>query len=324
MDNKIINSKCVCKKGLPWIKSKIIMLIPCEHMLHYQCYIKMKSNICPICEAQIDNIQSLKNINNATNALTYDKRSIIDQRMIDILSMTNFDSDTKIDYFGVSDNFVHLMSTLCTIPISRGISDGVSLCESILSLNNTKITIIGENKIKTQGKKVFISNHSTELDFIVLFYVLKSGYLSSSFLNETLIGRYLSKIIPCLVIERGKSVNTVDKMKQFVDDNGSICLFPEGVKSHPATLINFRTGAFNIGYPIYPVVITYNTTIADESVKNFALKLSSKKDLEITIRILDPEYPPFTPKDIQLIRLKMAVAGKLMLSRVSNRDIVDP
>jgi 1-acyl-sn-glycerol-3-phosphate acyltransferase len=289
-------------------------------MLHYGCYLEIKSNTCPICKTYINGIQSLKNY---TDKLKYDKQAIMDQRTIDILSMTNFDSDSKIDYFGVSDNFVHLMSTLCTIPLSRGIADGVSLCESILSLNNTKITIIGENKLSNPGKKVFIANHTNELDFIALFYILKSGYLASSFLNGNIVGKHLSKIIPCLVIDRGKSANTVDKMKQFVDDNGSICLFPEGIKTHPSTLAHFRTGAFNIGYPIYPVVITYGNTIADESVKNFILKLSSKKDMEITIQILNPEYPPFTPKDIQLIRLKMAVAGKLMLSRVSNRDIVD-
>jgi 1-acyl-sn-glycerol-3-phosphate acyltransferase len=280
----------------------------------------MKSNTCPICKSHINSIQSLKNYK---EKLKGGKQAIMDQRTIDILSMTNFDSDSKIDYFGVADNLVHIMSTLCALPLSNGISDGVALCESVLSLNNTKITIIGENKLSIPGKKVFIANHTNELDFIVLFYILKCGFLASSLLNKNIIGRQLSKIIPCLVIERGKSVNTVDKMKQFVDDNGSICLFPEGVKSHPSTLIEFRTGAFNIGYPIYPVVITYKSAFADESIKNFILKLSSKKDLEITIQILNPEYPPFTPKDIQLIRLKMAVAGKLMLSRVSNRDIVD-
>ena len=73
-------------------------------------------------------------------------------------------------------------------------------------------------------------------------------------------------IVPLLIIKRGKNANTVKKMKNYVRKHGSICLFPEGIITHPDTIIQFRTGAFNIGEPILPVVIKYNPAIFDDDI----------------------------------------------------------
>lgn len=319
--NKILNSKCYCNEGLSWIKSSVIMFLPCEHMIHKHCdKIKYFVNNCPLCDKEISKRISLRDFKNIFDTeKNYDNY----QRFVDILSVTNFDSDTKINYNGVTDNIVKLMSTLIRVPKYRGVNDGVRLCEEILSLNHTKINIHGEEKLKLVDKKIFISNHTSHLDFLVLFYILKSGFLASSILHDTIVGRMLSKIVKCLIIERGKKCNTVEKMRDYVEENGSICLFPEGLISHPSTLTHFRTGAFNIGFPVIPIVLKYSRPIYDNSIKNFILKIASKDTLEIDMYILDPEFPPFTDTDINNIRLKMAAAGDLMLSRVSNRDIKD-
>ena len=41
------------------------------------------------------------------------------------------------------------------------------------------------------------------------------------------------------------------------------------------------------------------------------------------VHVLGPYYPPFNNTDIERIRLDMGKVGDMVLSRVSNRDIVD-
>jgi len=42
---KNINSRCHCGNGLPWIKEEVIMLEPCEHLIHKKCFTTFRSQI---------------------------------------------------------------------------------------------------------------------------------------------------------------------------------------------------------------------------------------------------------------------------------------
>ena len=112
-------------------------------------------------------------------------------------------------------------------------------------------------------------------------------------------------------------------MRKIVDTKGSICIFPEGMMKHPDALIKFRTGAFNIGRPVFAIVIRYNDIVTDGYINNFLYKLGTKKDLYIEVHFMGPYYPPFDNSAIEKIRTDMARCGKMCISRVSNRDIVD-
>jgi 1-acyl-sn-glycerol-3-phosphate acyltransferase len=239
--------------------------------------------------------------------------------------MTNFDGLSSYDPYRFVINLPNVLACIGRIPFTKGIPGAKKLIAEILKMNNVTIRVKGYNKLAKLKKipKVFICNHTSIFDFMVLFYILETGFLSSSAVNENIISRQLTNIIPVLIIERGKNVNTVEKMKQYVKKNGSICLFPEGMHTYPDTIIRFRTGAFYIGYPIYPIVLKYNTMIADASIGTFILKVTSGTKIDITMEILDPWYPPFNDDKIESVRLAMAKAGKMALSRVSNRDIVD-
>jgi hypothetical protein len=41
------------------------------------------------------------------------------------------------------------------------------------------------------------------------------------------------------------------------------------------------------------------------------------------VHVLGPYYPPFDDQTIEKIRLDMARHGNMVLSRVSNRDVID-
>jgi 1-acyl-sn-glycerol-3-phosphate acyltransferase len=316
MKEILINSKCFCGKPLPIHKDEIIMLCECEHMLHVKCYDLTNKTICPLCKKKIKYTFKTSDY----KLIPESNKPIYLQKYIDLLSMTNFDNMSFYNIKKTIKNIPSVTYILGTLPFLKGYEDGLTLVKNIFSLNNIKIKVRGLKKIN-KLPKIFIANHTCYLDFMVAFYVLKSGFLASTEVNLTQIGRQLVQIVPCLLIDRGVKSNTVHKMKEYVEKEGSICLFPEGMQTHPKTIINFRTGAFNVGHQVYAVVIEYDPPVADMVVKDFILKIMSEQTINIKVKILGPYLPPFSERDIENIRRDMAEAGHMFLSRVSNRDI---
>lgn len=317
MEKKILNSRCICKKGLPWKDDIVIMLSPCEHLIHLTCYnfyLKHKQSklICPFCKIKIIDFFTKSDIKN--NKITH-------QQYIDILSMSNYDKGTYFlsSFFG---NFMHVSSLLSFVSVATLITevDRIKFCESFFSLINAKITINGLEKIKDKYK-IFISKHICYLDVFVIHYILKCGFVASSSVKESLLGYQLLSLLPCLTIDRGKQSNTVKKIQDYVLNNNSLCIFPEGMLCHPKTITEFRTGAFVANFPIYSVVITYDPCTTDGNLGTYILKMSSQLYTNINVMILGPYYPPYPDEKIQYIRNEMANYGNMRLSRVSNRDV---
>lgn len=309
--NKIINSVCYCKTSLQWKRCEVIMLNPCEHLIHKKCFESLEINHCPVCLTPLESITRLND---------YKSNPDVFQKCVDILSQTNTDDMMKVSYNNVLFNIPELIDTIVKSITSKGVTEGHKIAKDFLLTANVKIKVSGLEKIKS-GPKVFISNHICHLDFIVIFYLLKTGFVSSSTIKDNPLTLKISKIIPTYIVEIGKSSNSVEGMRKYVEKYGSLCLFPEGMFSHNSTLSKFRTGAFHIGYPIYPIVLKYKNYMADISTLDFILKSHSDKSEFVEFIVLDPFYPPFDDKKIELIRFAMAEAGNLLLSRTSNRDV---
>jgi hypothetical protein len=306
--DKIINYMCKCSKGLPWKKGYIKMVLPCEHLYHENC---VENDICYFCKEKIEKIISLKD------------KDIHYQHFADLLSMSNYDTMSFNTSLNFIDSIFDLLSVFTKLAFTKNKKDGKDLCNQIFSLNNLTLSVYGLEKIELEKKKVFICNHVSYLEFVVIYYLFNTGFLASSIAGDSKIVQRLRKVIKLLTFQRGVSKNVINEIKNFVDENGSICLFPEGILKHPDTLTRFRTGAFYVGYPVYAITIRHNNIISDGNVDSFLYKLCGKKNINMEVHVLGPYYPPFNDFSIEKIRRDMGKVGKMILSRVCNRDIVD-
>ena len=248
------------------------------------------------------------------------------QRFADMLSMTHYDdmSDTSPAMF--LDSMFDLASVVARLPFATSRKNGKEICEHVFALNNLTMKVYGMDKVKLEKNKVFISNHVSHIELIIIYYLLGTGFLTANIVGQSKLVDQIKQVVPLLTFERGakdRKVNIVDEMRKFVDETGSICLFPEGLMHHPDALARFRSGAFHIGRPVYAVTIRHNDIISDGYINGFLYKLGGKRDMIIEVHILGPYYPPFTEEDIEKIRHDMARVGNMVLSRVSNRDISD-
>jgi 1-acyl-sn-glycerol-3-phosphate acyltransferase len=317
-NDKVINSMCYCKTGLGWEDLEVIMLEPCEHLIHKKCY--NIGNNCKICNNKVTKYYTI----NKLKKLIIINPSRYYQKYVDLLSITNFNnksiqSTKKSMLYGIPKFLDFFYSTYK----AKNMRESIICIDKYLSMCNSKIIVEGKENI-IEGKKVFIGNHMCDIDLFVIISLFKCGALCSTDIFSSPFGYMFATRVPMVFINRGKKgCGTVNKMKNLVDTYGSIVIFPEGLYSHPNTLTRFGTGAFNIGYPIHPIIIKYNPIIYDSDQLNFIFKMLSCKNLVIKLTILPCEYPPFTPEKIENIRKKMAEKGNFALSRVSNRDITD-
>ena len=317
--NKELNAIChICEIGLPWKNDDIVMLNPCEHMYHQKCcekWRKKQNTYCVYCKAQIINVMTIydKNLNN--------------QQFADMLSMSHYDSMSSNTPHRFLDSLFDIASLIVRVPFVKDKDDGKDFCEQLFALNNLTLRVYGLEKINLEPEKVYISNHVSHLELVVIYYLLQPGFLASNVTSDDPIIQRIKQVVTLLTFNRGdknRKENIVDQMKKFVEKTGSICLFPEGLMKHPDTLIRFRSGAFHIGKPVYSVTIRHHDVVSDgETINGFVYKLGAKRDIVIEVHILGPYYPPFDEKKIEQVRIDMATNANLLLSRVSNRDVID-
>ena len=313
--DKIINSRCICNIGLSWTTKKQIMILPCEHILHINCH--KTNNLCDICNNEITKIMTFEEIKSES------KKGVIQyQRFIDIYASSNVDHMAKIGNH-TPVHVSNIISFISTLPLLKGYDDCQKACQEILKLLNTKMIITGSEHINNT-RKIYISTHTTPLDWVIISSIINTSYVASAFIDKSFFGRIVMDVIPLLLIDRNKKgSSTVEKMTKYIKNNGSLCLFPEGMITHPDVIQRFRTGAFYTGYPVQPIVIKYDKLLYDNDIINYIKKLSAAKDLTVYVDILPTELPPFDDKKIEGIRCKMAKVGNLAISRVSNRDYIE-
>lgn len=310
---KHINSRCSCGNGLNWTSDQIVMIEPCEHLVHLKC-INKKKNECMICNEEYTEYLTESDLKHLKDIPEYY------QKYVDLISMKSINDLTEYNNAYVITNIPNLLGVGLSLPFTRGFDTGHDVCKNMLCSLNAIVKVNGRHNIK-KGKKIIIANHTTYCDFIILFFLFKCGFLSSTAIKDSPIGRLLINIIPLLLIDRGNKQNTVTRIKEYVEEHEMLCLFPEGIMTHPDTIINFRTGAFHVGYSICPVIIRYDPVIADSNILSFIRKAISYDKFKIIIDILPTETFPFSEAKIEKIRNDMGKTGNMALSRVSNRDI---
>lgn len=303
---KIINSQCRCKKYLLDIPD-LIVLFPCEHIFHSTC-IKNEAK-CPLCNSTIVSI--LHEYELKKNWQIYK----------DVLSMKKF-GESEISYGTIYNKSINILDCLKDIFMAKDPNNALYVCKNIFNLFNISLYINNQHNI-LKHSKVIIANHTNYFDPAILYYIFRCGFLSSSIVRKSSIGKKIAEIMPLLIIDRKKSTNTVNKIKKFIKENGDMALFPEGMIKNPNTLARFRSGAFHVGYPVQPIIIKYDPPIHDTSITNYLLKMLSCKKMSIFVNILKPVYPPFNNEKIEQVRYNMSIEGNLALTRTSNRDILD-
>jgi 1-acyl-sn-glycerol-3-phosphate acyltransferase len=344
---KYINSFCSCGDYFR-DDHTLVILMPCCHIMHEECYAEIlkksqtrflttsKDNKikCELCKCDVKHI-----INEHMLKHDYANKKY-KQLKLDVYSVKLSQKDVLLNMTNMPVALIKLTSVLNKLIGIKSKDELISTIDSLFNCMNLKLKIIDNtvrDRIKIENDQVkwlnnklnktkmaIISNHSSYLDPIIMYYLFRCGFISSDFILNSDIGKLLASQMKLLIFKRNVDKNIVDKMKKYLqNDVDRIGIFPEGLVKTNDTLCRFRTGAFYLGVPICPIVIKFNNMIFDHDMKTCILKLMTQDSINVEIYISDLIYPPFDKEKIEKIRIFMAKVGNLKLSRVINKFTKD-
>lgn len=133
------------------------------------------------------------------------------------------------------------------------------------ALIGLKLSISGEDNLWKQRPAVFIFNHQSKADVVIVARLLRrdiAGVGKQEIKKMPLIGKVL-ELGGVVMIDRANASSAIEAMTPLVaamrDEGKSVVLAPEGTRSVSPRLARFKKGAFHLalqaGVPIVPIVI---------------------------------------------------------------------
>jgi len=161
------------------------------------------------------------------------------------------------------------VSSIISIKISKDKSSfkyyGIKWSEFLIKTSGVNLTINGKRNIRDDENYIFAPNHTSFIDFPVLFVSVKKYlvFVAKKELKKIPIFNSILDISGFVFVDRentDKAVKSLDELKADIKNTPrSIAIFPEGTRSKSLELGNFKKGAavlgINTGLPIVPVYI---------------------------------------------------------------------
>lgn len=164
--------------------------------------------------------------------------------------------------------------------------------EYCLNLAECKLKVNGLEKIPTDRPVLFVSNHQSYADILVLLYALKDypfGFVArKTMANMPFIKQLFRhfKTVPIDVTDVRQSVEAINKTAENINNGYSMAIFPEGRRTFSNTPEPFKNGAFKIakktGVTIVPIYLHNVHRMFEGNGHQLGLGVN------VSVNILDP------------------------------------
>lgn len=154
--------------------------------------------------------------------------------------------------------------------------------------------LIGADRLAAAPQCVFVANHLSQLDIIVIGSFLRRDYrwlAKAPLFKVPLLGWHLTAAghIPVYRGEqRHKNADLAARVHRVVDDGASLLFFPEATRSRDGQLKPFKMGAFMTAVtedlPVVPLVVRGTHELMEPGTKD----LNIRADNHCSVTVLDP------------------------------------
>ena len=165
----------------------------------------------------------------------------------------------------------------------------------ILALCRVKIHVTGLEKVPTDTEYLFVSNHRSNFDPMVQWWVLRRWRLAfvskPSNMRKFVIGPFVRRCC-FLPIDRENARNALTTINAAADliraHTCSFAIYPEGTRSKQEDMLPFHAGSFKIAQRANVPVVCVALRNTDRVIHNFPLK---KTNIYIdVVGVIDAEY----------------------------------
>ena len=158
--------------------------------------------------------------------------------------------------------------------------------------SSSRRTVIGMDKIPTDQPVLYISNHRSIYDALLLYSLVPglTGFIAKNSVEHTPILSHWMRNLKCLFLDRENAregLKTILTGIEQVKEGTSMFIAPEGTRNHGEEMLPFKPGSLKIaektGCPIVPIAITNSDAIWENQFP----KIRSAK---VTIEFGEPIY----------------------------------
>ena len=186
------------------------------------------------------------------------------------------------------------------------------------------VTVIGKDKIDNSKALVFVSNHQSEFDIMVIskLYAHFKWVSKAEIFKSPIVGwnMRMNKYIELKRGDRKSIIKMINDCISTIQNRSSVFIFPEGTRSKTGTLKSFSSGAFVIAQRakvgIQPIAIS--------GAKDIMVKGSWMLNFKanVTINVLD-EIPYETIKDMDTSDIAKMVRSQIAVFVSEHQEKID-
>ena len=140
-----------------------------------------------------------------------------------------------------------------------------------------RIRILGAERIQSEKSYVLVANHASLADIVCLFAIHHQfKWLAKKSLFKIPFLGWSMSAMGYVPLERGKHGSIRDSYHQALDwlrQNISILIFPEGTRSPSGQIGHFKSGAFRLaiesGRPLLPIVLAGTQQVISKGESGF-------------------------------------------------------
>lgn len=154
--------------------------------------------------------------------------------------------------------------TLLTGKISFLYWAGMTIARTVVKITGTKIAVIGLDRIDPAGTYIFVSNHVSNLDPVILMPLIPrrtSVLVKKEVWRIPILGYAfdLASLVPVDRSNRAAAIESIHKAGEVMRRGINMMVYPEGTRSTDGRLLPFKKGPFHLametGFPIVPVTM---------------------------------------------------------------------
>ena len=151
----------------------------------------------------------------------------------------------------------------------------------ILFLTGVKITAKGKENIPEESC-LFVGNHNSFFDILVSYVTIPKifGYIAKIEIKKVPLLNIWMKYVNCLFLDRSnvrEGLKTILKAADYIKNDISIFVFPEGTRSKDGKMIPFKEGSMKMAEKSTGIIVTVAMTGTADILENHFPKLKSGK-----------------------------------------------
>ncbi len=202
-------------------------------------------------------------------------------------------------------------------------------CQASVETLGIQRTLVHGERLEGVGQAVFIANHLSWLDILVIGSFLPHDYrwlAKSDVFKVPILGWHLqaSGHIPVYRgKERHRNADIAERMLRVIREEGaSLLFFPEGTRSQDGRLQSFRIGAFaaavEAGLPIVPLAVRGTRELLDKGSYHY----QPHRDHPVSVAVLPAIAPPPTGDPRARAEALRALAYQALMTELHPEQVV--